>query len=83
MKKNNKAFSLVEILVALIIVSLITAALVPVITKKLSSSGITISGGGGGGVPSAGACALVNILIWMNKSVNIALKDTSVMALIS
>ena len=53
----KKAFSLVEILVALIIVSLITAALAPVITKKLSSSGITIGGGGGGGVPSAGACA--------------------------
>jgi len=42
-------FSLVEILVALIIVSLITAALAPVITKKLSSSSITIIGGGSGG----------------------------------
>ena len=41
--KYFKAFSLVEILVALIIVSLITAAIAPVITKKLSSSGITIS----------------------------------------
>ena len=40
------AFSLVEILVALIIVSLITAALAPVITKKLSSAGITIGAGG-------------------------------------
>ena len=52
--KNKHAFSLVEILVALIIVSLITAAMAPVITKKLKSSGITIgagssSGGGGGG----------------------------------
>ncbi len=46
--KTNKAFSLVEILVALIIVSLIMAALAPVITKKLSSAGITIGGGGGG-----------------------------------
>ena len=42
-------FSLVEILVALIIVSLIMAALAPVITKKLSSAGITIVGGGSGG----------------------------------
>ena len=59
MKKSSKAFSLVEILVALIIVSLITAAMAPIITKKLSSSGITISGGGGGGgVPSAGACGM-------------------------
>ncbi len=47
--KTNKAFSLVEILVALIIVSLVVAALAPVITKKLSSAGITIGGGGGGG----------------------------------
>lgn len=46
MKNSKKAFSLVEILVALIIVSLITAALAPVITKKLSSSGVTITGGG-------------------------------------
>ncbi len=45
----KKAFSLVEILVALIIVSLITAAMAPVITKKLSSAGITIVGGGSGG----------------------------------
>lgn len=48
-KASFLAFSLVEILVALIIVSLITAALAPVITKKLSSSGITILGGGSGG----------------------------------
>ena len=47
--KTIKAFSLVEILVALIIMSVITAALVPVITKKLSSSGITIVGGGSQG----------------------------------
>lgn len=46
---GTKAFSLVEILVALIIVSVITAALAPVITKRLSSSGITIVGGGSGG----------------------------------
>lgn len=47
----KKAFSLVEILVALIVVSLIMAALAPVITKKLSSAGITIVGGGSGGAP--------------------------------
>ncbi len=45
--KYFKAFSLVEILVALIIVSLIMAAMAPVITKRLSSSGITIGAGGG------------------------------------
>ncbi len=41
--KYFKAFSLVEILVALIIISLIMAVMAPVVTKKLSSSGITIS----------------------------------------
>lgn len=50
MKKSKiTGFSLVEILIALIIVSLITAAMAPVITKKLKSSGITIGGGGGSG----------------------------------
>ncbi len=39
-------FSLVEILVALIMVSVIMAALAPVITKKLSSAGMTIGAGG-------------------------------------
>lgn len=58
----KKAFSLVEILVALIIVSLITAAMAPVITKKLSSSAVTIVGGGSGdgsgsGAPVVNACA--------------------------
>ena len=55
MKSNMKkflGFSLVEILVALIIVSLIVAALAPVITKRLSSSGITIGGGGTISVPT-------------------------------
>ncbi len=45
----KSAFSLVEILVALIIVSVIMAAMAPVITKKLASAGITIVGGGSGG----------------------------------
>ena len=56
------AFSLVEILVALIIISLITAAMAPAITKKLSSSSITIAGGGSGSgatveTPPANPCA--------------------------
>ena len=42
LSKIFKAFSLVEILVALVIVSLIMAALAPVITKKLSSSAIVV-----------------------------------------
>ncbi len=50
------AFSLVEILIALIIVSVVMAALAPVITKKIKSSGVTIGGGGGGGPASAGVC---------------------------
>ncbi len=56
----KSAFSLVEILIALIIVSVVMAALAPVITKKIKSSGVTISGGGGGGggVPSAGTCGM-------------------------
>ncbi len=52
--RRIKAFSLVEILVALIIISLITAAIAPVITKKLSSAGITIVGGGSGGGSGGG-----------------------------
>ena len=54
----KSAFSLVEILIALIIVSVVMAALAPVITKKIKSSGVTIGGGGGSGVPSAGACGM-------------------------
>ena len=38
---------------ALIIVSVITAALAPVITKKLSSAGIIIAGGGSGSIGSS------------------------------
>ncbi|MBQ7287285.1 MAG: hypothetical protein IJW73_05945, partial [Candidatus Gastranaerophilales bacterium] len=48
-KKEEQAFSLVEILVALIAVSCISAALAPVITKKLKSNGVSIGGGGIGG----------------------------------
>ena len=39
-----RGFSLVEIVVALIIFSVITAALAPIITKKLKSTGVTIGG---------------------------------------
>lgn len=44
-------FSLVELMISLIVISLITAALAPVITKKLTSGTITVGsfGGGGGG----------------------------------
>ena len=43
-----RAFSLIELMVALIVVSVLTAAMAPVITKKLKSKEITISQGGGG-----------------------------------
>ena len=42
------AFSLVEIVVALIIFSVITAALAPIITKKLKSNNVTVGSLGGG-----------------------------------
>ena len=42
-------FSLIEILVSLIIISLITAAFVPVITKKLSISSMVLNGSISGG----------------------------------
>ena len=47
--KKIFGFSLVEIVVALIIISVITAALAPIITKKMKSNSINITGGGGGG----------------------------------
>ena len=46
--KKKFGFSLVEIVVALIIISVITAALAPIITKKMKSTGITIGSGDGG-----------------------------------
>lgn len=42
MKKKIKGFSLVELMVTLIIVSMLVAALAPVITKKLKSSAVTV-----------------------------------------
>lgn len=47
-----KGFSLVELMISLIAISLITAAFAPVVTKKLSSFGISVgsfSGGNSGG----------------------------------
>lgn len=43
LKNNKHGFSLVEIVVALIIISCIMAALAPLITKKLKSSNVTIA----------------------------------------
>ena len=43
-KKILKAFSLIELLISLIVISCITAAFAPLITKKFSNS---IFGGGG------------------------------------
>ena len=48
-KRVKEAFSLVEILVALIAVSCISAALAHVITKKLKGNAISVGGGGVGG----------------------------------
>lgn len=44
------AFSLVELMISLITISLISAAFAPVITKKLSNGAITVGSFGGGGV---------------------------------
>ena len=54
MKNNIKrlAFSLVELMISLITISLITAALAPVITKKLSAGTITVGSFGGGSATS-------------------------------
>ena len=45
---RNLAFTLVELMISLIVISLIAAAFVPVITKKLSSSSIFAGSSGGG-----------------------------------
>ena len=51
LKSFFKGFSLVELMISLITISLITAAFAPIITKKLSSMGVTVGsfGGNGGG----------------------------------
>ena len=54
--KNKIAFSLIELLISLIVISLIAAAFAPVISKKLKSGGLSIGvgfgigGGGSGGI---------------------------------
>ena len=47
--KTACAFSLVELMISLIVVSLITAAFAPVITKKLSSLGVAVGSFANGG----------------------------------
>ena len=54
--KALSAFSLVELMISLITVSLITAAFAPVITKKLSHGSITL-GTFGGGSAEGKACS--------------------------
>ena len=60
MKKNwierFKGFSLVELMISLITISLITAAFAPIVTKKLSSMGITIGSFGGGNSTNPSGC---------------------------
>ena len=46
--KFSKAFSLIELMISLIVISLVAAAFAPVITKKLSSSSIFAGSIGGG-----------------------------------
>ena len=45
----QKAFSLVELMITLIVVSILTAAMASVITKKFKSKEITVAQGGGNG----------------------------------
>ena len=45
MRKKSNAFSLVEMLITLVVVSVLLSAFVPVITKKMTKN-IDISGGG-------------------------------------
>lgn len=56
--KKKPAFSLVEMLMALLVASLLLAALAPVMTKKFSDN-VNISGIGGGVIPQT-FCAYVN-----------------------
>ena len=57
-KRVNFAFSLVEMLMALLVASLLMAALAPVMTKKINEH-ITVSGTGGAIIPKV-YCAYVN-----------------------
>ncbi len=47
--REEKAFSLIELLVTLIIMSLLISAFMPVVTKKLKSSATVLGGGSGDG----------------------------------
>ena len=51
MNNIKKGFSLVELLISLIVISCITAAFTPLITKKFATN-IGFGGGGGGTTPS-------------------------------
>jgi len=46
MKHKKRAFSLVELMVTLIVISVIISAMTPMITKKLKSQAITVGSGG-------------------------------------
>ena len=59
--KKFIAFSLVELMISLITISLITAAFAPVITKKLSAGTITVGSFGGGGGSSMDMSEIFNI----------------------
>ena len=51
---KHPAFSLVEMLMALLVASLLLAALAPVMTKKFSENVSVFGAGGGGGRAPAG-----------------------------
>ena len=53
-QKRKRGFSLVELMISLIAISLITAAFAPIVTKKLSSMGVTVGSFGSGGNNSGG-----------------------------
>ena len=61
MKSKKFGFSLIELLISLIVISLIAAAFSPVISKKLKSGGLSIGvgfGGGGSGGLSIGSISI-------------------------
>ena len=64
------AFSLVELMISLITISLIAAAFAPVITKKLSKNNITVGsfgGGGGGGGASLECSGISDCILCKDK----------------
>ena len=66
----RRAFSLVELMISLITISVIVAAMTPVITKKLSSQRIAVGSFGGGG-------GTVTNLICCNDSTNYSYNPTN------